>query len=266
MTRRTGWAVFCVLSTIGQAPPALSDSVTLGASTDNMLVESAAGDLSNGAGGALAAGRTGQAVGSIRRGLIAFDLTGQVPGGSTITSVELTLYLSRSATDSAYDVALYRALAAWGEGTSNSDGTGGHGGGIIGAPAAPGDATWLHRFYPTVFWQTPGGDFAGAASATTSVGIDASYGWGATSELVADVQAWVANPAANFGWVIVGNESTVVTAKAFHTHEYATAEERPALTIGFTPPAPCVGDLDGNRSVDLSDLAVLLAHFGATCA
>jgi len=32
----------------------------------------------------------------------------------------------------------------------------------------------------------------------------------------------------------------------------------------FTPPPPCTGDIDGNRQVDASDLANLLADWGAT--
>src|SRR5215510_4668624 len=79
------------------ATPAAADSVTLGASHDNMLIESATGALSNGAGDVLAAGRTGQFIGSIRRGLISFDVSSSVPAGSTISSVELTLTLWRSA-------------------------------------------------------------------------------------------------------------------------------------------------------------------------
>ena len=32
----------------------------------------------------------------------------------------------------------------------------------------------------------------------------------------------------------------------------------------FTPSAPCVGDVDGNRQVDAADLAALLGDWGAT--
>ena len=47
----------------------------------------------------------------------------------------------------------------------------------------------------------------------------------------------------------------------------ATTDE---IRIGTTradvlPPPRCIGDLDGNRFVDLTDLATLLARFGTSC-
>ena len=78
--------------------------------------------------------------------------------------------------------------------------------GGAGAQAEAGDATWLHTFYNTSFWTTPGGDFSPTLSATTTVStVNTTYTWSG-SGLLADVQAWVSNPASNFGWVIRGNE------------------------------------------------------------
>jgi len=67
-----------------------------------------------------------------------------------------------------------RLLADWGEGTSNATGGLGEGGG---GPATTNDATWVHRFYSTQLWNTPGGDFAAAASATTTVSDIGNYSW-----------------------------------------------------------------------------------------
>ena len=68
-------------------------------------------------------------------------------------------------------------------------------------PAASGlrletdDATWLHTFYATSFWTTPGGDFSPTLSATTMVdAADMTYTWSG-SGLLADVEGWVSNPA-----------------------------------------------------------------------
>src|SRR5512138_1978 len=67
-------------------------TVTLTTSKDNTLYESATGALSNGAGAHFFAGRTGtNSGGKIRRGVIAFDVAANVPPGSTITNVVLTL-------------------------------------------------------------------------------------------------------------------------------------------------------------------------------
>src|SRR3990172_8140426 len=54
--------------------------------------------------------------------------------------------------------------------------------------------------------------------------------------MVADVQDWLDNPAANFGWIVMGNEGTVETAKRFDSKENTTAGNRPSLTITYTPP------------------------------
>jgi hypothetical protein len=54
--------------------------------------------------------------------------------------------------------------------------------------------------------------------------------------MVADVQSWLNNPAANFGWLVLGDESEIGTAKRFDTRESASP---PVLTIQFRPaPAP----------------------------
>ena len=35
--------------------------------------------------------------------------------------------------------------------------------------------------------------------------------------MVADVQSWLDNPATNFGWLVLGDESDILTAKRFDT-------------------------------------------------
>ncbi len=208
-----------------------ADVITLGAARDNTLYQDSAGALSNGAGRYTFAGMN--ANGEARRGLMWFDVAGSLPGGATITSVSLTLHMSRTNTGSAA-VSLHRALAAWGEEASlapKEQGTG--------APAEPGDATWLHTFYAQSFWATPGGDFDPAESASALVAGNGFYTWESTGELVADAQSWLDAPASNFGWALVGDESTPTTAKRFDTRESPDAWVRPSLRIEFvTVPAP----------------------------
>ena len=45
--------------------------------------------------------------------------------------------------------------------------------------------------------------------------------------MVADVQGWLDNPASNFGWLMLGDETAIVTAKRFDTRESASP---PVLT------------------------------------
>ena len=206
-------------------------SVALGSSEDNTLYEDSTGSLSNGAGAYFFAGRAGlTANGAIRRGLIRFDVGGRIPASATIVSV--TLYLTMSQTIAGpQPVELHRVTASWGEGSSNATTMGGG----SGAPAAPDDATWLHRFYSSTLWTAPGGDFVVTASATTTVGGVGLYTWSSPG-MIADVQAWLGTPSTNDGWLLLGNEATSSTAKRFDTKENPDPAGRPVLIIMYTLP------------------------------
>ena len=220
-----------------------ADQVNLSASHDNTLYQDLNGALSNGAGEFFFAGNSGGATPS-RRGLIAFDLSA-FPINATINSVTLTLHMSMTSSG-AQDVAMHRVLSAWGEGAS--DASGGEGGGIA---AAAGDATWLHTFFNSSFWSNPGGDFDAAASAISSVNAVGFYSW-SSAQMIADVQNWLTNPTANFGWLLRGNESIVQTTKRFDSRESLIEEFRPELTIDYTPvPGPAA-------------ICILLLHGGFT--
>jgi hypothetical protein len=198
--------------------------VNITPSKDNTLYEydAAEGDRSNGAGFHFFAGENGQ--GERRRGVVAFDVTGAIPPGSTITAVTLTMNMSMTPADTEI-IELHKLLADWGEGTSHAPMGEGDG-----APATPNDATWRHRFFDTIFWTTAGGDFSATVSASQSVGAVGQYMW-SSAQMVGDVQEWLDNPASNFGWLVLGDESTVATAKRFDTRESANP---PLLTIQYT--------------------------------
>ncbi len=222
------------MSVLCSAGSALGDVISIGTSKDNTLYEDFQGSLSNGAGRHLFTGST--AGFAYRRGLVAFDVAGALPGGATILNVSLTLHMSQTISGDQL-VSLHRVLADWGEGSSIAPGEEGGGG-----PAQPGDATWKHTFYNNQFWTNLGGDFDANASASTIIGAtDGFYTWNSTSQLVADVQSWLDNPGTSFGWEIIGNESTPFTAKRFDTRENLIESFRPMLTIEYLPiPEPGV--------------------------
>ena len=193
-------------------------------SKDNTLYEfdPDEGDHSNGAGFHFFSGENG--MGELRRGVLAFDVARTIPAGSTITAVSLSLNMSMTPAG-AETIELHKLLADWGEGTSHAPMGEGDG-----APATPNDATWRHRFYDTVFWTMQGGDFSAIVSASQSVGGTGQYIWSST-QMVADVQSWLDNPASNFGWLVLGDESAAGTSKRFDTRESASP---PVLTIQYT--------------------------------
>ena len=186
------------------------------------------GPPSNGAGDHFFTGTT--ALGDVRRGLLAFDLAGAIPAGSVITSVTLTLQMNRTIAGPTA-VELHRVTSDWGEGDSDAPGEEGQG-----TPPSPGDATWIHTFYPGSFWASAGGDFASTVSAVQTVDDTGSYSWGSTPEMVADVQSWLDDSGTNFGWLILGDEASSATAKRFNSRENGTSE--PQLTIEYQSPVP----------------------------
>ncbi len=129
----------------------MAATISIMPSKDNTLYEydPAEGDHSNGAGFHFFAGENG--MGELRRGVLAFDISGIIPAGSTITAVSLTM---------------------------------------------------------------------------SGIG---QYTWSST-QMVADVQSWLDDPASNFGWLVLGNETTIATAKRFDTRESASP---PMLTIQY---------------------------------
>lgn len=193
-------------------------------SKDNTLYEydPAEGDNSNALGLHFFAGET--AMSELRRGVLAFDISGNIPPGSTIIAVTLSLNMSKTPLDDPRTVELHKLLADWGEGTSIAPGEEGDG-----APATPNDATWRHRFFDTIFWTNEGGDFSVTVSASQSVGPIGQYTW-SSAQMVADVQSWLDNSASNFGWLVLGDESTILTSKRFDTRESASP---PVLSIQY---------------------------------
>jgi hypothetical protein len=204
---------------------AFAETLIVNAAKDNTLYESTGAQLSNGQGIYMYVGLTGS--GGSRRGLVAFDLSA-IPANATVTDVSLSLFLSRPRADAAAEtIDLFKVLKDWGEGSSNAGSPGG-----AGAPAQPGDATWLFNFFNTSSWTNPGGDAAASISASTAVSTNnRPYTWSG-SGMVADVQSWVANPASNFGWLITGNEGNQQSAQRFHTSE--NTSNKPQLTVTYT--------------------------------
>jgi hypothetical protein len=182
---------------------------------DNTLFLDAGGLISSGAGPGLFAGNN--ALSNTRRALVFFAVSDSLEAAAIIDSVELRLNVDSAPNSTPQNVSIHRVLASWGEGTSVS--TGGSG-----AASTDGDATWLHTFYPGIFWATPGGDFDPSSSATTIVGVSGWHVW-KSATLTQDVALWLATPASNFGWLMQGPENTSSTVRRFDSRETANPPE-----------------------------------------
>ena len=203
------------------------------ATRDNTIYQE--GSFSNGQGAYIFVGNNAggsDTTPDARRALLYFAIAGNLPAGAVIDSVRMTLYMSKTIAVTS-TLTIHKLTADWGEGTSNATGPEG-----AGALAQPGDATWLRRFFDTTSWTTPGGDFVAGASASRAVGYAGSYVWQST-QMKIDVQSWLDSPVGNFGWIVIGNETTYPTAKRFDSREHSTVAYRPKLTVYYTsPPLP----------------------------
>ncbi len=239
MVRRTmpriAITVFALLFSQGAS---FAATVTLRPSKDAVIYSPVGGagatgdsNLASGKSEYLLAGRSGER--RALRSLIAFDLSAQVPAGSTITSVTLSLPVNTPHADASVALRVHRLTSDWSEGTVAAPSGGGGGG-----PAAPGSVTWTARSLGTANWGTPGGDFAAAASASQRVGGSGPATVSAAG-MVADVQAWLANPAANFGWMLKADDETEAAVR-FASREGTPA---PSLVIEFNPPGTGGGNV-----------------------
>ena len=99
-----------------------ANMINITPSQDNTLYEfdPLEGDFSNALGFHFFAGETEMS--ELRRGVVAFDIAGHIPPGSTITAVTLSLNMSMTIDPTARTVELHKLLADWGEGTSIAPG------------------------------------------------------------------------------------------------------------------------------------------------
>jgi hypothetical protein len=198
---------------------------------DTTIYEDPDGLLANGAGTIMYAGRSGQASNSIRRALLRFDISGEIPWESEVLDAELSLTVMRASGPGFVLVSVHRADLPWGEGASFAPGG-------AGTQAQTNDATWLHAAYSNRFWSNPGGDFSAAVSAAQAVSTDGVHSF-ASALLTSDVQQWVNSvPNGNFGWLLKGNESSAQTTRGFGTREQTAIINRPMLRVIYVPSPP----------------------------
>jgi hypothetical protein len=267
-----------------QLPPQEANAVLLEfpALKDNTLLRYDPTDTqtslnSNGSGNFFSAGRT-LSRDEIRRGLIQFDLS-SVPVNAQIVpgSVKLQLrVIGVPSNDSSSRPFWLAGLAnPWGEGASTA--TFGVSGSGRGAPAQPGDATWFHTSYNPNIHNTTDFVSNGAGYWTTKGAIsntfiaDPAAMFGAPAGIAGsvegfidfaspgmenDVEAWLANTATNFGWIVIGDEGVTGTnassKRDFASREHVNPDFHPMLSFEVTA-ARIDGDYNDNGAVDAAD-------------
>ncbi|MGD8376129.1 MAG: DNRLRE domain-containing protein [Acidobacteriota bacterium] len=207
---------------------ATAETVLVEADRDATLIQDPDGALGNGSGPVFFVGRTNQGQNSVRRALLRFDVAAALPRNARVLDARLTLHMT-SSNPTPRVIGLHRVLADWGEGNSYAAGGSGD-------DAAPGDATWIHTFFDDAYWVSPGGQFVTADSGAREVGSSGFYTWEGTPKMAADVRMWLAAPHRNFGWVLIGDETTAQNVKSFASREESDPALRPALEITYSLP------------------------------
>jgi hypothetical protein len=199
-----------------------ADSTNLAAMADTTLQE-AFPDNNFGGGTTLTAG--GRAQGGRTRALLQFDIAGSIPPNATISSAALTIVVtavnSINASNSTFN--LHRVVASWGEGNGSDFGSG--------SLAVAGEATWNHRLSPDTAWTGAGGDFAAASAGQAVSGLGA-YTFNSPA-LATDVQAWLDNPAGNFGWLLRSEGETIASTIRRFASRLDTVNP-PRLLVNYT--------------------------------
>ncbi|HYV29227.1 MAG TPA: DNRLRE domain-containing protein [Candidatus Eisenbacteria bacterium] len=173
------------------------------------------------------------------RALIRFT-TQDIPTNAVLTSatLKLTQYRAPGGGSAPGVFSLYRILKPWGEGNKE---------GSRGSPAEPSEATWNARFFPSALWSAPGGaspeDFSLLASSTQTT---TAFTF---TNLLADVEFWLAHPEQNFGWILISeNEETPYTARRFYSREAGDPRYAPTLVLEYVfPPEIEQTEIVGNQ-------------------
>jgi hypothetical protein len=117
--------------------------------------------------------------------LVQFSLTA-IPSGSVITSATLQLYMTAAPTGASRTYDTHRVTRSWSET----------------------QATW-DRAATGTNWTTPGGDFVGTPTASTTTGTVSGV-W-LSWDVTADVSAWYNGTASNYGVLIKDNTESSAT-------------------------------------------------------
>ena len=204
-----------------------ADALTIMPSADTTLFQTFP-DNNLGATPTLVAGTTFG--GLSNRALIKFDVAGKLPPTAFLESVSLRLTVTRTADPQSREFHLHRLNVGWGEGTGVE--------GNIGRLAQDGEADWFVRYAPNVRWSKPDSeatnDYVSVPSAAQVIGGEGNYEF-SSPELLNDIELWLTNGTANFGWILIcADETMVPSSRRFGSRE--DEMNTPQLTITYALP------------------------------
>ncbi|MCW2927078.1 MAG: putative haloacid dehalogenase-like hydrolase family protein [Thermoleophilia bacterium] len=175
----------------------------------------------------------GGSAGSVRHGLLRFDLS-QLPPSATIVSAQLRLTQTANGGGGTPSIDAYRMQRGWTEGLGT------------GTPE-PSGATW-QSFDGVDPWTAPGGDFAATRVGTAAA--PAAVGAAMDMDVTGLVSDWVAGTYPNEGVLLRADPPALGELRSFASSEHTDASRRPVLTVVWQGADATPPQLDGFQ-VDL---------------
>jgi hypothetical protein len=198
---------------------ARADSITLNPAADTTISEGGRANTSWNSDNMVVGRLTGNGGEAISRGLIRFEMP-SLPANTVVTSVTLTVSITRARSSTPDNHALHQLMSPWSESTATWE--------------SSGSGAWS------------GGNFLEVPDSTTPLGGDQSGNtvtgtFPSTPAFVAAVQTWLTNVSENYGWVLRNeDEETLGNGRRISSREAAVGL-KPVLTIGYfleEPPPP----------------------------
>lgn len=155
--------------------------------------------------------------------LLRFDVASQIPAGATVQSARIELVCVEVFSTAAFPLVAQRVTQPWTEGPSDAAANE-----WVGVAAQAGDVTASHASFPTTAWTLPivvPGVVTGAPMQPPGVWVLPS-----TPNAIAAAQAWLDQPAANFGLYLSTQETVRIASRE------NGALPAPRLVVEYLPP------------------------------
>jgi hypothetical protein len=174
---------------------------------------------------------------NIYRGSLIFDVS-SIPSSATVTTATFTLTFVAETVANDYLIYLYEFLKPWNEPAATAE------------PASDvaNDPCWSHQYYDETAWGTAGAgsedvdrntNIVASNTVTSATNTDITFQSESMDALVED---WIDGTKTNYGIQVAGQEDGASRTKYWASPTYATAGDRPELTIDYTTPGGAVDD------------------------